>query len=129
MEKRSSESRILAGLSYFPLIGIIPLIFTKDDEFACHHAKQGLTLFILLIIVSLALLVINLIFQNFLGGIFIIGIIFKIIAFLIRSIIGSILGLLYLYLVIVGFVNGWRGYYWEIPLVKSLSDKIFKSQN
>jgi len=126
MEKRNSESRILAGLSYFPLIGIIPLIFAKDDEFACYHAKQGLTLFILLIIVSLALIVINLVFRNFLGEIFIIGIIFKILAFLIKSIIGSVVGLLYLYLMISGFINGWRGHYWEIPLVKSLGDKIFK---
>uniref|UniRef100_A0A7V3ZVA9 DUF4870 domain-containing protein n=1 Tax=candidate division WOR-3 bacterium TaxID=2052148 RepID=A0A7V3ZVA9_UNCW3 len=127
MEKRSRESQILASLSYFPLIGIIPLIFAKDDEFACYHAKQGLTLFILLIIVSLALIVINLIFKNFLGQIFIIGIIFKILAFLTRSIIGSIVGLLYLYLVIAGFVNAWRGRYWEIPLIKSLGDKIFKA--
>lgn len=126
MEENRKESVILAALSYFPFFGLIPLIFTKDDEFACHHAKQGLTLFILLLIITLSIWIFHFIFTNLLGQIFIIGLIFKIIAWIIKNVIGIIIGLLYLYLAFAGFINAWRGNYWEIPFIKSLSKKIIK---
>lgn len=126
MERENKESLILAALSYFPLFGIIPIIFTKDDEFACYHAKQGLTLFILLLIVTFSIWIFNFIFTNILGQTFIIGLIFKIIAWIIKNIIGIIAGLLYIYLVFVGFINAWRGNYWEIPFIKPLSEKIIR---
>lgn len=126
MGKNNKESLILAALSYFPFFGLIPIIFTKDDEFACHHAKQGLTLFILLLIVTFSIWIFYFIFTNLLGQIFIVGLIFKIIAWIIKNIIGIVVGLLYLYLVLAGAINAWRGKYWEIPFIKNLSEKIIR---
>ncbi len=126
MVRNSKESLILAALSYFPFLGFIPIIFTKDDEFACHHARQGLTLFILLLLITFSIWIFHFIFTNLLGQIFIIGLIFKIIAWIIKNIVGIIVGLLYLYLVFVGALNAWRGNYWEIPFIKDLSQKIIR---
>ena len=38
--------KLMAGLSYFSFLFVLPYIFRKDDRFATFHAKQGLGLFI-----------------------------------------------------------------------------------
>lgn len=43
----SSDSKLMAGLSYIWILSIIMLILKKDDEFVKFHAKQGLILFII----------------------------------------------------------------------------------
>ena len=37
--------KVMAGLSYFSVLFLLPYIFRKDDQFATYHAKQGMTLF------------------------------------------------------------------------------------
>ena len=37
--------KVLAGLSYFSVLFMLPYLFRKDDQFATYHAKQGMTLF------------------------------------------------------------------------------------
>ena len=39
-------SKVLAGLSYFSVLFVLPYIFRKNDDFAMYHAKQGMNLFI-----------------------------------------------------------------------------------
>ena len=41
-----STGKVLAGLSYFSVLFMLPYLFRKDDEFATYHAKQGMNLFI-----------------------------------------------------------------------------------
>lgn len=38
------NSKLFAILSYLGILWILPYIFSRDDEFAMYHAKQGLTL-------------------------------------------------------------------------------------
>ena len=38
--------KVMAGLSYFSVLFVLPYIFRKDDDFAMYHAKQGRNLFI-----------------------------------------------------------------------------------
>ena len=38
--------KVMAGLSYFSILFVLPYIFRKDDDFAMYHAKQGRNLFI-----------------------------------------------------------------------------------
>jgi len=40
------EPNLIAILSYFGLLFLIPLFANKDDSFVQFHAKQGLVLFI-----------------------------------------------------------------------------------
>ena len=45
-----SFENIMAGLSYFGALFVLPFIFCKDNGFAHFHAKQGMTLFLACII-------------------------------------------------------------------------------
>lgn len=38
--------KVMAGLSYFSVLFLLPYVFRKDDDFAMYHAKQGRNLFI-----------------------------------------------------------------------------------
>lgn len=40
------NSKIVALLSYFPFLCIIPLLIKKDEPFVLSHGKQGLVIFI-----------------------------------------------------------------------------------
>ncbi|MCH7492423.1 hypothetical protein IID19_02390 [Patescibacteria group bacterium] len=42
----STDSNLMAALSYVWVLSIVMLIIKKDDEFVKFHAKQGLILFI-----------------------------------------------------------------------------------
>jgi len=42
----SSDSNLMAALSYVWILSIVMLIVKKDDEFVKFHARQGLILFI-----------------------------------------------------------------------------------
>lgn len=37
--------KVMAGLSYFSVLFILPYLFRGNDRFAMYHAKQGMTLF------------------------------------------------------------------------------------
>ena len=43
----SSDSNLMAALSYVWILSVVMLIVKKDDEFVKFHAKQGLILFII----------------------------------------------------------------------------------
>ncbi len=43
---KKEESNLIAILSYFSLLFLIPMLVVKDDPFVQFHAKQGLVLFI-----------------------------------------------------------------------------------
>ena len=45
-EQKKQESNLIAILSYFGLLFLIPMLVVKDDSFVQFHAKQGLVLFI-----------------------------------------------------------------------------------
>ena len=41
-----NKSTILAAMSYFSALFVVPYLCAKDDRFAMYHAKQGMSLFI-----------------------------------------------------------------------------------
>lgn len=45
-EQKKQESNLMAILSYFGLLFLIPMLVVKDDSFVQFHAKQGLVLFL-----------------------------------------------------------------------------------
>lgn len=49
----SSERKIWAALSYLWLLSILVLIFKKGDSFVAFHAKQGLVLFLISVVLTL----------------------------------------------------------------------------
>ena len=46
--------KVLAGLSYFSVLFLLPYLFRNDDKFATYHAKQGMNLFAAGIIADIA---------------------------------------------------------------------------
>ena len=46
------KSRLIALLSYFSILFLIPLNRYKKDEFIQYHAKQGVILFILAVVLT-----------------------------------------------------------------------------
>jgi len=44
--KKSSDSNLLAALSYFWILSVVLYITKKDDKYIAFHAKQGIVLFI-----------------------------------------------------------------------------------
>ena len=46
--------KVMAGLSYFSVLFLLPYLFRSDDKFATYHAKQGMNLFAAGIIADIA---------------------------------------------------------------------------
>ena len=98
---KKDEKDLLAILSYFGILFLIPMLAGKDNEFNQFHAKQGLVLFIAEIITAMFAWV---------------------------PIIGWI-GALLLYIVwfvffIMGIINVLNGQKKELPLIGQLTEKF-----
>ena len=85
------NNKVFAVLAYFGILVLIPILAAKDSPYARYHANQGLTLFILDIIVII------------LG---------RIVGFL-----GTIGGLIVFILFIIGIVNAAQGRAKELPVI------------
>ena len=90
----SSDSKLMGAISYLWIISVVMLIVKKDDPFVKFHARQGLILFIVSIILWFI------------------------------PVIGWIINLLVLILIIVGFIKALSGEKWKIPLVGDIAEKI-----
>ena len=42
----ADKSKILAGMSYFSALFLVPMFLARDDRFAYYHARQGMKLFV-----------------------------------------------------------------------------------
>ena len=123
--KHSAESnRVSAAIGYIPFLFFVPIFANRDDEFTQSHGKQSLVLFCTFIIIWVALWLIILILSGILGHIFIIGFLFKGIAWLIHNVIGSIVSIGYLVLAIMGIINASTGNYWRIPIIGAYSERL-----
>lgn len=95
--KDVEENKGMAALSYIGLLFLVPMLAKKDSKFAQAHAKQGMVLFIAVVIVS------------FIAWI---------------PVIGWLLGVAAVVIMIMGVVNTLQGKYWPIPLLHDLTTKF-----
>ena len=124
LNRQSEVNRVSAAIGYIPFLFFIPIFANREDEFAQSHGKQSLVLFCTFIIIWVALWLIILILSGILGHIFIIGFLFKGIAWLIHNVIGSIVSIGYLVLAIMGIINASTGNYWRIPIIGAYSERL-----
>ncbi|MEO0114569.1 MAG: hypothetical protein ABIK93_03725 [candidate division WOR-3 bacterium] len=124
LKENLPANRVSAAIGYLPFLFFIPIFANRDDDFAQFHGKQSLVLFCAFIILWIALWFLNLIFSGILGHIFIIGFLFKGIAWLIRNVIGSIASIGYLVLIIMGIINASSGKSWRIPIIGAYSERL-----
>ena len=99
--KDIEENKAIAFLSYLGILFLIPLLVKPDSKFSIHHAKNGLVLFIVWLIVAVVSIV------PFLGWL---------IGFL-----GAITLLIYS---IVGIVKALQGEFWEMPFLGQYTKKF-----
>lgn len=88
------ENKVFAALSYLGILVLIPLLVKKDSKFAMEHAKQGLVLFI----IEMILWVIN--FIPILG-----------------QILWIVVGIVLLIVSLMGLIYALQGKFWKIPFV------------
>jgi len=88
------ENKVFAALSYLGILVLVPLLVKKDSKFAMEHAKQGLVLFI----IEIVLWFINLI--PVLG-----------------QIVWIVVGIILLIVSLMGLIYALQGKFWKIPFV------------
>lgn len=124
LETIDQESRILSALGYIPLLFWLPIITRRKEEFAQFHAKQSLVLFLAMIILWVFIGIASFIIGKILGNIFLIGFLFRFIAWIINKPIGSIVSLLYLISIVAGAVNALTGKFWRVPIIGSYAERF-----
>lgn len=92
--KDIEANKVMAALSYFWILCLIPLLTKKDSPFVQAHAKQGVVLFIAEIILTFI------------------------------PVLGWFLNLVLAVVSILAIIKAVQGEYWEIPLVSDVAKKI-----
>ena len=96
-KKDIEENSVVAALGYIYILCLLPLLFKRKSKFAQWHAKQGLLLFAVEIL---------------LGWFFAV------------PVIGWALGILVLLLALLGVVNALNGNFWEMPFLGRYAQKL-----
>lgn len=96
-KKDIEENSMVAALGYIYILCLLPLLFKRKSKFAQFHAKQGLLLFAVEIL---------------LGWFFAV------------PIIGWALGILVLLLALLGVVNALNGNFWEMPFLGRYAKRL-----
>lgn len=95
------ENKVIAALSYFGILVLVPLLAKKESPFCQFHAKQGLVLLISWVIIGVVAVI------PILGWIV------------------SIFGSLFLFvLFVLGVVNALGGQAKELPVIGQFGDKF-----
>jgi uncharacterized membrane protein len=96
-DRDAQENKYTALFSYIYILFLIPLLAKRDSKFCQFHAKQGLVLFVIDIIVSL---------------------------FMWIPLVGQLLMLAVAIVSIIGIIKVLNGEYWKIPYIYEWSEKI-----
>lgn len=99
------NNKVMAVLSYFGILWLVPLLGAKNSKFAQFHANQGLVLCLFEIAYGIVVRVINAI----VGSIPVVG--------LIVGLVLSLLYLVWLVLAILGIVNACQGKAKDLPII------------
>jgi len=108
----SSSHRALAAIGYIPALFWIPLFLSGGDDFARHHGRQGLVIFVFWI---LTILVFGLL--HFLTGWV------KPIQVVVDFVQGA-LYVLYVVLSVWGALKAAGGERWRVPVLGAYSDRL-----
>ena len=113
--KKADDKKIMGILSYISFLCLIPLFTKKDDDFVYFHAKQGLVLFGLEVIVYV---IYRILVAILIGSIIGWGLLS------ILTLIVNLLNIGLLVLSIIGIINVVQNQKKELPVIGKLADKI-----
>ena len=100
-KKEGGSDNTIAVLSYLGILFLVPMLASKDNEFAQYHAKQGLTLFIAEIVTWVVFII------PFIGWV-----------------VGGIAWVTWIVLSIIGIVNVLGNKKKPLPLLGGLAEKF-----
>jgi uncharacterized membrane protein len=115
---------VLAAVGYLPMLFFLPLLLVRADPFAKFHGKQSLVIQVALFVFWIAVWVSDFLLGRILGGMLILGFIFKVFAWLIHYPAGLVVTLGYVVVAILGIVQSLAGQYWRIPVVGAYADRL-----
>lgn len=98
------KNKGMAVLSYIGILCLIPLLAAKESKFAQFHAKQGLVLFLVWVVLGILYAI------PFLN--------------VVMLFVGWILWLLLAALAIMGIVNALGGKFWKMPVLGGMAEKF-----
>ena len=124
VERASSDAILLAAVGYIPLLFFLPLFVGTKEPFAKFHGRQSLVMFAAVLAFNIAVAVTDLVLGRILGGMFLMGLFFKVVAWLIHYPAGLVVALAYAVLIIVGITQAATGQYWRIPVVGAYADRL-----
>lgn len=121
-EEQIKEGKSLAWLAYLWILFLIPLLAHKDNPFSKYHARQGMVLFFLEIILGiiwgiLAAIAGAIAIATYGGGA---------ICLVLVHIVMSILWILVAVAAIIGIVQAVTGKFWRMPLIGNIAESWFK---
>ncbi len=67
---------------------------------------------------------VDIIFGRVMGSVFVIGFLFRAIAWLVHNLIGAVLSLGYFVAMIVGLIQAALGRYWRIPVLAAYAERL-----
>lgn len=102
--KDVEENKVIAAVGYLGILFLVPLLAKKDSPFAQYHAKQGMVLFIAMIIAQFGWFLYWIPFVGWLIGLAIYGFLFV--------------------LFVMGLVNAFGGKTVPLPLIGKLGESI-----
>lgn len=115
---------MLAAVGYVPLLFFLPLFVGTKEPFAKFHGRQSLVLFATLVAFNIAVGITDLILGRILGSMFLLGFVFKAMAWLIHYPAGFVVAVAYAVLVIIGIVQAATGQYWRIPVIGVYAERL-----
>lgn len=114
----------LAALGYLPVLFFLPLAAGRDDRFCRFHGFQSLVLFSVFILFWVVVWVMDVVFGRMMGSIFVIGFLFRAIAWMVHHLAGAVISLGYLLVMIAGLIQAAMGNYWRIPILGVYADRL-----
>jgi uncharacterized membrane protein len=118
------DSHLIAAFGYIPMLFFVPLVALRSDPFARFHGFQSLVLFAALVVARVAIWVSDVVLDRIMGSMFLIGFMFKAIAWLIHYPVGIVVSCAYAVLVVMGIVQAAAGNYWRIPIMGAYADRL-----
>lgn len=112
--KPNSEDKVFAALSYVSILFLVPLILRRDSRYVFFHARQGMVLFILEVLVWILLSV--------LGSLM--AAISPYEAWGFMTFISTLIGWAFVVFSVVGIYYAWTGVMWEMPVLGKYAKKL-----
>jgi uncharacterized membrane protein len=123
-ERASSDAILLAAVGYVPLLFFLPLWVGAREPFARFHGRQSLVMFAGMLAFNIMVAITDLVLGRILGSMFILGLFFKVVAWLIHYPAGFVVALAYAGLVVAGIVRAATGEYWRIPVLGVYAERL-----